>query len=113
VRISVKYIPSWFPGAEFKRLAKVWRAKLERLIDEPHEWAKSQMVGPTSIEHAYSSLTHTTLSGQRSGTAFPSCTQMLLDEQGDSLTPRKEQTIKWSTGALFTGGSDTVRRYVI
>jgi hypothetical protein len=42
--LLVRHIPSWFPGAEFKRTAKVWRAKLERFINEPHEWAKSQMV---------------------------------------------------------------------
>jgi hypothetical protein len=44
IRILVRYVPSWFPGAEFKRVAKRYRAKLERFINEPHEWVKSQMV---------------------------------------------------------------------
>jgi hypothetical protein len=42
--IEVKYIPSWLPGAGFKRKAKEYRVILEKFMDTPHEWVKSQIV---------------------------------------------------------------------
>ncbi|GJE84150.1 cytochrome P450 [Phanerochaete sordida] len=39
----LKYVPSWFPGAKFKRDAAVWREKTGLMISEPFEYAKRQM----------------------------------------------------------------------
>lgn len=42
---TVKYIPSWLPGAGFKRKAAAWKTVIERGADEPFQWVKNSMVG--------------------------------------------------------------------
>jgi hypothetical protein len=41
---TVRFVPSWFPGASFKRNATVWRYQLSELDRKPHAWAKEQIV---------------------------------------------------------------------
>lgn len=41
---TVRYIPAWFPGALFQRLAKTWRTSLWQMADLPHEMVKNRMV---------------------------------------------------------------------
>ena len=41
---TVKYIPSWFPGAGFKRRAKKYAAVLHDLVEIPHDYVKAQLV---------------------------------------------------------------------
>ena len=40
----VKYIPSWFPFAEFKRFAEQGRKQNDELRERPFEFVRSQMV---------------------------------------------------------------------
>lgn len=40
----LKYVPSWFPGAKFKRDAKEWKKLSQRLAAMPLEETKRQMV---------------------------------------------------------------------
>lgn len=40
----VQYIPEWFPGAGFKKTAKIWAKCLADMADIPHEFVKGQMV---------------------------------------------------------------------
>jgi hypothetical protein len=40
----VKYIPSWLPGAGFKRKAKKYALVLQDLVEIPHNYVKSQLV---------------------------------------------------------------------
>lgn len=42
----VKHLPMWFPGAEFKRNAIVWKAKMEEFVNKPYEEVKQRMVCP-------------------------------------------------------------------
>ena len=42
---AVKHVPTWFPGAEFKRKAVVWRGELQKLVNEPYDYVKAKMVG--------------------------------------------------------------------
>ena len=41
---TVKYIPSWLPGAGFKRKAKKYALVLRDLVEIPHRYVKSQLV---------------------------------------------------------------------
>jgi hypothetical protein len=43
-RLPVKYVPSWFPGASFKRKAKGWKALLPDFVDKPFENVKAALV---------------------------------------------------------------------
>lgn len=42
----VRYIPSSFPGAQWKRQGLLWREQLSHLSAVPYRWAKEQMVCP-------------------------------------------------------------------
>lgn len=41
---TVKYIPSWLPGAGFKRKAKKYAIVVRKLVEIPHNYVKSQLV---------------------------------------------------------------------
>lgn len=41
---SVRHVPSWFPGADWKRKVPMYRKSLQLMIHEPYEWAKGKMV---------------------------------------------------------------------
>ena len=40
----MRFVPSWFPFATFKREAAHYRAQFTKVDTTPHEWAKKQMV---------------------------------------------------------------------
>ena len=42
--LAVRHIPSWFPGAGFKRQAYEWRADLKAMREQPFEMVKRRMV---------------------------------------------------------------------
>ncbi|THH16641.1 hypothetical protein EW146_g4040 [Bondarzewia mesenterica] len=39
----LKYVPQWFPGAEFKRQGKKWMKDSQAMLDEPYKVVKAQM----------------------------------------------------------------------
>lgn len=41
---SVKHVPDWFPGAGFKKTAKLYRQTAVQLRDGPYEAVKQQVV---------------------------------------------------------------------
>lgn len=53
VQFPVRYIPSWIPGARFKRQGEAWRVRLQDLSEVPHQWVKGQMVGAATCAHTY------------------------------------------------------------
>ena len=81
----LQYIPSWFPGAHFKSLAAEWREHVIQMVETPLNLVKKQL---------------------REGTAVPSFSSRLLEEDG--LTSEKEKCIKWTAAAVYGGGADTV-----
>lgn len=81
----LKHIPDWFPGAQFKRDAKVWKAIAERARDWPHEFVVKQMAD---------------------GKARPSITSRLLEAELDGM-PIPEEVIKNCTGTVLFAGADT------
>ena len=40
----LKYVPTWFPGAEFQKDAKRWRKSTEIMVEAPFEFTKSAFV---------------------------------------------------------------------
>ncbi|KAJ3503678.1 hypothetical protein NLJ89_g8325 [Agrocybe chaxingu] len=82
----LRYLPSWFPGAGFKKTAKLWAETLNAMTNNPHDWVKEKI---------------------RNGTAEMSFVSRLLEEEGADLTPEREHEIKWSAASLYSGGADT------
>lgn len=44
LRLTVKYLPAWFPGAEFKRQAAEWKRLVDAMHMRPYEVAKAAYV---------------------------------------------------------------------
>lgn len=83
----LRHVPEWFPGANFKKLAREWKQCLNNAIEMPYIFTKQQMAD---------------------GIAPPSFLSNLLANES-SLTADEVKNIKWAAGALYTGGTDTVR----
>jgi hypothetical protein len=41
---TVRFIPAWFPLADFKRQGAEWRTILNSVSEVPHTWVKSEIV---------------------------------------------------------------------
>ncbi|KAK7695652.1 hypothetical protein QCA50_000288 [Cerrena zonata] len=80
----LRYIPSWFPGAHFQKLAAQWRRNVVQMVETPFEFVKEQLTD---------------------GTAIPSFVSRLLEDR--NLTPEKEHRVKWTAVTMYGGGSDT------
>lgn len=40
----LRYVPSWFPGASFKRFAEHYKPIVDKMIDRPFDAVKKEMV---------------------------------------------------------------------
>ncbi|KAF8124371.1 cytochrome P450 [Boletus edulis] len=85
----MKYIPSWLPGAGFKRKAKKYAVVLRDLVEIPHNYVKSQV--DVFLEAA--------------GTALPSLSSRIMSRP--DLTEELEDSVKWATASMYQGGADT------
>ncbi|KAI1798262.1 cytochrome P450 [Ganoderma leucocontextum] len=87
----LKHIPSWFPGAQFKRDAAVWKGKMEALVNEPYDYTKQQM---------------------RQGTGVDCYVSMLLDDaalesKDQSVDNQRDFDIRWTANSLYAASFDT------
>ncbi|KAG1747609.1 cytochrome P450 [Suillus lakei] len=84
---SLRFVPSWFPGAGFKRVAFDVGQKLSRLDTIPFNWAKQQ------IERG--SYAHSFVSDQ------------LHPEDGSAVSAQQDEITKWCSMGINAGGTDT------
>ncbi|KAJ7843270.1 cytochrome P450 [Mycena leptocephala] len=88
----LKYVPSWMPGAGFKRIAEKWRNQVIDLNRVPFSYVKAQIA---------------------SGTAVPSFTSRLLEPAtGPKPTAAEEDLIMWVAGGLYAAGTDTTSGFM-
>ncbi|KAJ3885059.1 cytochrome P450 [Lentinula edodes] len=87
----LKYVPSWFPGASFKRKAQKWNGILAATITPPFMKVKQAMANGTA-EDCFSLR----------------CLQNTKnpDPRPDHLS-KEEETIKETVGTMYEGGADT------
>ncbi|KAG8678807.1 hypothetical protein FRC09_019525, partial [Ceratobasidium sp. 395] len=80
----------WMPGAGWKRTIREWRRQRDSMVQEPYEWAKSQI---------------------SAGTAEPSMISAQLSRAAQDptsdLAEESEDRLKWAASTLFGAGSDT------
>lgn len=84
---SLRFLPSWFPGASFKHVAFDLGQKLSRIDTIPFNWTKQQI-------HS-GSYTHSFVSEQ------------LLPEDGSTVSAQQEEITKWCSQGIYVGGVDT------
>ncbi|CAE6444484.1 unnamed protein product [Rhizoctonia solani] len=85
---ALKYLPPWFPGAQWKRDALEWRSQKDIMVNETFNWTKQQA---------------------REGNADSSIVQTLLEDIPESgmSTEDAEDHIKHIAGTMFPAGSET------
>ncbi|KAF8992236.1 cytochrome P450 [Cyathus striatus] len=84
---SLKYIPEWFPGAEFKRKARVWKADAKKMVEIPFRDTKINI---------------------NNGTAKPSLVREGFERMKETADPAyTEGNLRRVAGAMHAAGSDT------
>ncbi|KAI0321920.1 cytochrome P450 [Amylostereum chailletii] len=79
------HLPSWFPGAGWKRMAKEYAQNLEAMAQGPLDYVTAQRAG--------------------GGTALPvSFASSYLERD---LTAEDSDNFKWAAASLYSGGADT------
>ncbi|KAE9398795.1 cytochrome P450 [Gymnopus androsaceus JB14] len=76
-------IPDWFPGTGWKRIGREWAKDYWTMMDEPFNFVKKQL---------------------SEGTADDSFTAKWLKKK---ISPQEELDLKFSSGSMFAGGSET------
>ncbi|TDL25716.1 cytochrome P450 [Rickenella mellea] len=85
----LRFVPAWFPGADFKRQGAHFRRVLESFNDLPHDWVKEQIAAGTHDEQSFSA-------------------QLLIPPANSPpLTEDEDDIVKWSVAGLYAGGADT------
>ncbi|PNP55915.1 hypothetical protein THARTR1_03852 [Trichoderma harzianum] len=85
----ISYLPEWFPGAGYKRIARKWRALLDASADIPYDFTKEQM---------------------RQGSYQPSYTSNLISffrKDGREIDEKTLEAIKWTAAIMFAAGAET------
>ncbi|KAK0480065.1 cytochrome P450 [Armillaria novae-zelandiae] len=92
---SLKYLPRWFPGANFRSLADAWRKDVEEMKDSPFTYASDSMADDL-VEPSFVSenLTKT-------------------KEIGMSENARQLEIIRNTAAVSFTAGADTTVSVVL
>ncbi|KAJ6504475.1 cytochrome P450 [Mycena vulgaris] len=85
----LKYVPEWFPGASFRRKAKVWRELSRSMVDKPFAEAKRNIASSTIVApHSFTA----------------SALRTLDDCENKAY---QEKAIKSTAGTMYTAGTDT------
>ena len=100
----LKHVPSWFPGARWKRTAEKFRQTLTNMTDVPYRFVQEQIVSSLRASPLQNGWVNR-YTPQAAGTAIPSYTSELLS--GENLDAETESNIKWSAASLYAGGGDT------
>ncbi|KAF9002581.1 cytochrome P450 [Cyathus striatus] len=85
----LKYVPEWFPGAEFKRKAMHWRRVNWEVEVKPFEYVKESL---------------------KNGTATPCLSTTLIEnlpDEGDPAREEEEIIARHTAAVAYVGGADT------
>ncbi|KAF9889649.1 hypothetical protein FE257_007157 [Aspergillus nanangensis] len=82
----LKFVPTWFPGVQFPRIAKTFKARVNDFSGKPYKFVQRQMTR---------------------GTHKPSYLSRLLERDHPQPGSEEEFVARWSASSLYGGGSDT------
>ncbi|KAI8214231.1 Multifunctional cytochrome P450 monooxygenase [Colletotrichum sp. SAR 10_76] len=80
----LRYVPEWFPGAGWKKIANKWAAELKETVDTGYKFVEDQLA---------------------SGKKNDSYLSRAMSSSED--TPENVHNNKWTAASLFGGGADT------
>ncbi|WYZ42267.1 hypothetical protein EsH8_V_001162 [Colletotrichum jinshuiense] len=80
----IKHLPDWFPGTEWKRLAKEYRADFHDAVERPYRFVEAQLAeGRDNVSYLAKAMTTS------------------------EDTPEDIHNNMWTAGSIFSGGADT------
>ncbi|KAJ7483529.1 cytochrome P450 [Mycena latifolia] len=85
----LKYVPSWVPGADFKRQAKQWHKATRGLLERPFAQVKRDIALGTAPH------------------SFTSISLAALDNAKDAERMKYETLVKATAANMYSGGADT------
>ena len=104
----MRHLPSWIPGAGFKRYAVEWRKLIEAFVNEPYEDCKQKIVGRLLSPPPPACVLTCPRIMQQNGTASPSFTSLAFDKD-ENMTEQQDFDLRWTINSMYTGSIDTVR----
>jgi hypothetical protein len=111
--MTVRFVPSWFPGAGWKRQGEAWRKRLDNLSSVPHDWVKQQMVCDY-FSIGFNPVARNDMIHQASGSYTESFTSRHLRPNGETIADAEhDDIVKWCAGGLYAGAADTVIHYIL
>ena len=97
----MKYVPEWFPGANFQREARTWKINVEKMRHAPFNEVQRQLVWLTFLDAIYRTNTLAQADGR-----VPECVATsLLDRMAKNAEDRTymEDVIRSTLGSMYTG----------
>ncbi len=95
----LRHVPSWLPGAGFKKTAELWRNTLMEAVDIPYNFVQQRLV--RYLPPYFSAMNLTMHIAQSEHTNTSNFTSDLLEK--GKLDDDKEHSIKWSAASLYGG----------
>jgi cytochrome P450 len=83
----LEILPEWFPGAQFKRTARVAKKRAVTMVESPFAFAKQQVA---------------------SGSDGVSYVSKMLEQHDSNNSSEHEDTIKWTATTMYGAGADTI-----
>ncbi|KAI0040853.1 cytochrome P450 [Auriscalpium vulgare] len=84
---SLRFVPSWFPGAGFKRLANIARGRGKHMVDGAFDAAKQSLTGSDPLASLVGSL--------------------LSENPSEMSREEYEYIVKWAAGSLYGAGTES------
>jgi hypothetical protein len=112
---AVLHMPSWFPGARFKRCAREWALIVDNALQRIFDKVKGDLVSFSGCSRGLSSgfvpstesVVHHFIY-QASGTAAPSVAANMISKLGEHPTELELFAVKGVPGSMYIAGADTV-----
>jgi hypothetical protein len=104
-------MPSWFPGAGFKRCARKWCPIVDNAIQSAFDKVKGELVSsPGASRLSLCRLLNVwfTDSAQASGKAAPSVAANMISKLDEHSTELDVFAAKGVPGSMYIAGTDTV-----
>ncbi|RYP77978.1 hypothetical protein DL771_000837 [Monosporascus sp. 5C6A] len=90
---AIQYLPDWFPGMSYRKLAEEWKAVNEAAAELPYDFVKRQMARKAHHPSYVSNLLEDNMAK--------------LDGGEIKLAADDEEAIKWTAVSLYAAGSDS------
>ncbi|QRW24910.1 cytochrome P450 family protein [Rhizoctonia solani] len=87
----LQYVPSWLPGAGWKRQANKWREEKDKMLHTPFDWTRVQMTTGTGTPSMLTSL----------------LLKLASQKKDQKELKEEEDRIRWTVGTMFSATSDT------